>query len=148
MRKAAYTVNVDCPYLMTGDQKRRPNKEPWYSLGSGGHEENWLFWCEHWDILNPRGVWSMWGHSSWRPRGKANRRVIPQPLWQDEASPLKMSHLYEGRNYTEIIKDALQVVKIDLAYTFQTKWNKFIFLVIKPENKHCTEPVHHNQCAQ
>lgn len=37
-------------YLLTCDQKRCPNKKPWYSLGSGGHEENWLVWSDHWGL--------------------------------------------------------------------------------------------------
>lgn len=80
---------------MTGDQKSRPNKEPWYGLSSRCHEENGLFWCEHWGIRHPGGVGSMWGSGGWRSGGETNGRVIPQPPWQDEASPVKVTHLHE-----------------------------------------------------
>lgn len=68
------------PYLVACDQKSCPNKETRYSLGSGGHEEDGLFWCDHWGFRYGGGVGSLWGHGDWGPRGEANWRVIPQPL--------------------------------------------------------------------
>lgn len=85
------------PYLMTCDQKSCPNKKAWYCLGSGGHEENRLFWCGHWGFRYPGGVGSLWNHSGWGPRGKANWRVICHPLRQDYISPQNLMHLYEER---------------------------------------------------
>lgn len=80
-------------YLMTGDEKSRPDKDARYGLSRRRHEENGLFRREHWDIRHPGGVGPTRRRGGWRCGGEANGRVVPQPPRHDEASRVKVTHL-------------------------------------------------------